>query len=291
VSRSEGDVLHLARHFVDVNRPQDALDTLERADSGELDDPDYWSLRAAALLGLDRDREAADAASRGLALDAEDIELLYLLAVAQIAQELYGKADVTLRKALELAPDNPLLLARRGVVLALMRDVSEAQRAISKAMSLAPDDTDVLRARAHVAVLTSRPNAAKYVDELLERDPEDPIGHALRGNLALEQGQYVSASRAFDKAARLDPASTEVTRAAREARVPAHPLLAPVRLMWRFGRWRSYFLYLTIVMILAAARLETLRIAVIAVWLTIVVLSWVGPRFLRWWQGRRYGGF
>jgi hypothetical protein len=61
--------------------------------------------------------------------------------------------------------------------------------------------------------------------------------------------------------------------------------------MWRFGRWRSYFLYLTLITVLAAARLQTLRIVVICVWLVIVILSWVGPRILRRLEERKYGGF
>jgi hypothetical protein len=59
----------------------------------------------------------------------------------------------------------------------------------------------------------------------------------------------------------------------------------------RFGRWRSYFLYLGLVVVLAAARLETLRIAVIVVWLTVCAISWFGPPLLRRRQRRRLGGF
>ena len=84
---------------------------------------------------------------------------------------------------------------------------------------------------------------------------------------------------------------TRVAGVARNARVAAHPLLAPVRPMWRFGRWRSYFLYLTLITVLAAARLETLRVVVICIWLVIVILSWFGPRILRGREKRKYGGF
>jgi len=75
-------------------------------------------------------------------------------------------------------------------------------------------------------------------------------------------------------------------------RAKAHPVLAPVRALWRFGRWRSYFLYLTIVFALAGAGWESLRVAVVIAWTTLIVLpSWFAPRIIRWRQKRRYGGF
>jgi hypothetical protein len=77
-----------------------------------------------------------------------------------------------------------------------------------------------------------------------------------------------------------------------EVRAKAHPVLAPVRALWRFGRWRSYFLYLTIVFALAGAGWESLRVAVVIAWTTLIVLpSWFAPRIIRWRQKRRYGGF
>ncbi len=59
--------------------------------------------------------------------------------------------------------------------------------------------------------------------------------------------------------------------------------------MWRFRRWRSYFLYLTVIFALAAAGLATIRYVVIGIWLGLVVLSRVGPRFIGWWEWRKHG--
>jgi len=140
-------------------------------------------------------------------------------------------------------------------------------------------------------VLADDEDAARYIDELLAAAPEDRIAHALRGNLAVRRKRFGHAARAFAEAARLDPRDAEIAEVAREARVAAHPVLAPVRPMWRFGRWRSYFLYLTILTVLAAAKLETLRIAVAIVWVSIVLLSWFGPRILRRREKRKYGAF
>src|SRR5262249_38583872 len=138
-------------------------------------------------------------------------------------------------------------------------------------------------------MLTEDPAAADYVDELLARDPEDEIGHALHGNLAIGSGRVLAASRAFSEAARLDPTDPELVRAAREARIAAHPMLAPLRPLWRFGRWNSYFVWLSIFFALGALRLESLRFALGAVWIALVILSWTGPRIIRWRHRRKYG--
>jgi hypothetical protein len=64
-------------------------------------------------------------------------------------------------------------------------------------------------------------------------------------------------------------------------------VLAPVRQVWRIGRWRVWFGYLALASILAAARLQSLRLALGIVWITIVALSWLGPPILRRWYGRK----
>jgi Flp pilus assembly protein TadD len=291
MAEDEFGALHLARHYVDVDRPQAALDALARVSGDALAEPEYWAVRAEALLHLERYGDGAEAAERGLEQDPEDISLLDVLAICRLERDDFAGAEQALATALELSPENPLLLAHRALVLARSKRFAEAREAVDQAMRVAPDWTPVLRVRAQVAVLADDPAASWYVDELLERDPEDRIGHALRGNLAAKQRRFVSASRSFDQAARLDPTDPELAEVAREARVAAHPVLAPLRPIYRFGRWRSYFLYLALAFGLAAAGLQSLRVVLAIVWISLVLLSWIGPRVLRWRQKRRYGGF
>jgi hypothetical protein len=150
--------------------------------------------------------------------------------------------------------------------------------------------THVLQVKAQVEFLADSDEAGTAIEELLRVDPENRVGHILRGDLSARKQKFGAAARHFGAAARLDPNDPEVADAARESRVFAHPLLAPVRPMWRLGRWRSYFLYLTLLVIFAAAGLQSLRVTLVLVWLVIVVLSWFGPPLLRRWQRRRYGG-
>ena len=283
------DPLYLARHYIDIDRPQAALETLGRVSGDGLDDPEYWAVRAHALLQLDRADESAAAARRGLEADPEEIELLVVLALAEAQQGHHDEAHDALERALEIAPDDPLLLAQSALVSALRLDFMSARKALAEAMRLDPESEGVLHIRAQVAVLADDGNASRYVDELLERYPENSFGHVVRGALAAERKDVVRASRAFDEAARLDPSDPDVAEAAAEARVAAHPLLAPVRPLWRFGRWKSWGVYFTIMSLLAAAKLESLRLALGLMWLTVVLLSWFAPRFIRWRRRRRFG--
>jgi Flp pilus assembly protein TadD len=283
--------LALAHHYIAVDRPEAALEALDRVTGDALEDPSYWQIRGQALLDLERWDDAIGAARSGLERDPQDTTLLFLLGTAQLQLSQFDSADETLRRALAIDPDDAILHVQQAVGLARRRRFEEADDALVQAERLAPDDVQVLRARAQIAVMGEFWEAERYVDELLEHSPDDALGHALRGKMALGQGGYRPAARSFAEAARLDPTDRTFAEAARETRVAAHPVLVPVHWVLRFGRWRSYFLYLGLVVVLAAARLETLRIAVIVVWLTVCAISWFGPPLLRRRQRRWLGGF
>jgi Flp pilus assembly protein TadD len=291
MTSGDSNALHLARHYLDSDRGQAALDALERATSDELETSEYWAIRSQALVDLGRYDDSAKAARRGLNQAPEDIELLDLLAISELQRGFSKLADEALAKALALSPEHPVLLAHRALLLADRGDFEGAKAAIAQAVQIAPEWQSVLRIRAQVAILGSDKRAGEYVEELLRLDPNDRVAHALRGSLASEQKSFVAASRAFNEAARLNPGDAELVDVAREARVHAHPVLAPARAVWRFGRWRSYLLYLTLVILLAAAGLESLRRVLVAIWLVIAFLTWFGPGLIRRHQKRKYGGF
>jgi tetratricopeptide (TPR) repeat protein len=282
--------LALARHYVDVDRYQAALDALAKLPAESLDDADYWLTRAMALRGLDKAAEAAESARRGLALDPEDISLLDALALTELDQDHYDAAQAALTTALELRPDDPILNAHLALTLARAEKFRAASRVVATAMSLAPGDVGVLRVRAQVAYLAEDPNADEYVAELLALAPEDQTAHVLQGMLTARRKQYVPAARALATAARIDPSSSGVAQAARESSIMAHPLLAPVRPLWRIGRWRSWMIFIVLSAVLAGTGHGNLRLVLVAAWLVIVVLSWTAPPILRWRLKRRFGG-
>jgi tetratricopeptide (TPR) repeat protein len=130
----------------------------------------------------------------------------------------------------------------------------------------------------------------RYAEELLAHNPDESLGHLARGVAAAQRNEFAAASRAFDEAARLDPSDPNIAEVATEGRVAAHPVFTPLRPLQRFGRWKSWAIFFTIVTVLAAAKLQAIRVVVILVWFFLVVLSWVGPSVVRWRERRKYGG-
>jgi tetratricopeptide (TPR) repeat protein len=284
--------LALAGHYIDIGNDRAALDALARVDGEALHDPEYWLIRAAALRGLDRSEESADAARRGLAIDPEDVSLLDSLALAELDRDNFGAAVRALDAAVEIEPEHPVLHAHRALVLALSGRHLEAREAVALALSLDPENVSALRARAQVALIAEDDPATvrAHVADLLEVAPEDQVGHSVLGALSARQKDFRRSARELAEAARIDPTNRHVALSAREARVYAHPVLAPVRPVWRFGRWRAYAMFLGLSAILAAAHQTTLRLVLACVWLAIVVLSRAGPRILRRLERRKYGG-
>ena len=283
------DRLDIARHYLEIGNPKRALAELDKGSSETLEDEDFWAIRAEALFDLHRWSEAADAARRGLELFADDVTLLDILAICELELGNEPEAKRLILSALELWPGDPTLLAHHGIILARFKHYDEAERVVAEAQRIAPQSPDVLRARAHIASLEGdRRRATKFADELLRLDPDSEYSHIARGNADISSIRFKHALRHYEEAARLNPENPEIREALREAKVGAHPLLAPVRQVWRIGRWRVWVAYLVVASILAAARLQSLRLALGIVWITIVALSWLGPPILRRWYGRKH---
>ena len=254
-------------------------------------EPEYWLIRSGAHYGLGEWEQGATAAQRGLALDPEDTGLLNIVALCQLENGQDGPADRTLFRALAIEPENPVLLANRALVLARMREFPEARALVDKAAGLAPWSTHVATVRVQVAMLAGDPGAQRLVDELLAQDPENEIAHALQGNLAVKNSRFIEASRAFDEVARLAPTDADLVGTAREARVAAHPLLAPLRAILRVGWFPAKVVLLVVFVGLNAAGYHTLASVAIVAWFGLIAFSLIAPRYLRRRMKRRYGGF
>jgi len=294
VAQTETNLLHLAEHLHSIGKEKAALDALARASSDEIESAKYWAIRVWVLAGLRRYEASHEVAQRGLERNPDDIELLDAFAVAELNLGFPGRALKALDKALRLSPANPILLTHRALALAHRRDFEEAEVAIGEALRIAPEYWPVLQTRAQIAVLANDRRANRYIDDLLRVDPENRIGHVLRGRVAAKRKHFVSAARAWEEAARLHPGDDTVAAAAREARVRAHPLLAPARLLlWRLGRWPFYLLCYVIAVVVASTGHLTFWVA-LAAWSFLVLLhllTELGPEVIRRRQNRKYGDF
>jgi Flp pilus assembly protein TadD len=281
--------LDLARHYLATGNAKRALAELDKGGAEALEGEDFWAIRAEALFDLGRWGDAADAARRGLELDAEDVTLLDILAICELELGNETQATEKILAALELWPGDPTLLAHHALILARFKRYDEAEHVLAEALRVAPQSRDVLHARAQVASFRGdRREATEYADALLRLEPDSESSHIARGNADVTSIRFKHAVQHFEEAARLNPENSEIREVLREARVGAHPVLAPVRQIWRVGRWRAWLGYITIASLLAAARLESLRFALAMVWISLCLLSWLGPPILRRWLDRKH---
>ncbi|HEX6787878.1 MAG TPA: tetratricopeptide repeat protein [Gaiellaceae bacterium] len=282
------DRLALAEHYLEIAQPQRALDVLGRGD-GLLEDGHYWALRCAALIDLDRDRDAVSAAEAGLQLDPEDTILLRLHARAAGNTGDLALAERSLLSALAQDSDQPQLLAEYAILLARGGQVDKASRVLDEAERLDPLDGRVVSARGIIAYLRGDDSTTKKrAEQLLAHDPEARPGHLLRGAVLSSRGSARAARRHYEAAARLDPTDARVVEAAHAARRVAHPVLWPIYPVIRFGPMRTWLGFIVIAGIAFATHITPLITVVIVGYLFMVVYSWtIAPLFVRHMRRRR----
>jgi tetratricopeptide (TPR) repeat protein len=276
--------LALARHYAAIGQPKRVLEALERVESH---DAEAWALRGEALYQVDRYEEGADAARRGLELEPEHAVLLDVLALNLIELDELGAAEQALLAALELWPDDPTLICHYALACARGGQFDKARRLVERAAQLEPEDVDVLRVRAQVAQLSGDRKASKYVDELLALEPDDRVGHMLRGNVLVERSDIHGAVRHFEHATRLDPTDHDTAYVTRYNRTLTHWLQWPIYPIQRFGPLKVWAAYLVFIAIVSATGTVEYAWPLILLYLFMVVYSWTLAPLSRWWLRRK----
>lgn len=277
--------LELARHYSDIGQPQRVLDALDGTEAFE--SAEGWMLRGEALYQLDRYREGAEAARRGLELDPEDIGLLDVLALNLMELGDLAGAERALLSALEEWPENEVLLCHYALACAQDGQKEKAEQLVERAERLAPGSVDVLRTRAQVAYFSGdRRKTKRYAEELLAVEPEDRVGHMLRGNLLVEGNVYESL-RHHEEAVRLDPSDRELAGVVRHNRTLTHWLQWPIYPIQRFGPLKVWGAYLALLLVVSLLGYSWLTVTLVVVYLFMVFYSWTVAPLSRWLMQRR----
>jgi tetratricopeptide (TPR) repeat protein len=285
VSDFDARRLELARHYSEIGQPARVLEALDGAEAFE--NSDAWALRGEALYRLDRYREGADSAQRGLALEPEDPGLLDVLALNLIELGDLAGAERALLSALDGWPDNEVLLCHYALACAHHGQKQKAEQLLERAARLDPESVDILRTRAQVAWITGdRRKTKQHANELLAAEPEDRVGHALLGNLLVE-GNVYAAVRHHEEAVRLDPSDRDLADVVRYNRTLTHWLQWPIYPIQRFGPLKVWGAYLVVVAIAAATGKYQLVAPLVVLYLFMVVYSWTIAPLARWWTQRR----
>lgn len=110
--------------------------------------------------------------------------------------------------AYDLAPDNPAICAEIGQTWAAEGRYAAAEIWLREAVSLKPDDPKMWEILARFYLdhgIVSEDDAVHAADKLLELAPDQARAHDLRGWAALEVGDYSTAEEYLRRAVELDP--------------------------------------------------------------------------------------
>lgn len=280
--------LVLAGHYLEIDQPRRALESLDAIAHPDLDDPLLWELRTQALVDLERYTSAVGSAHDGLRVEPDSIPLLDLLSVAQAELGRLEEAEEAILEALRLMPEHPILLCRYAQLLARGGELAKAGRVLAEAERIDPDHEAVIRCRVAHAYLRGDDKTAERESRrlLAEVDPEDPVGHAMLGVRAASRGNARAASRHFDAAAQHDLGDRAAVTVAREARIETHPLFWPVLPIQRYGAAKIWLGAIAVLGLLRATGQDTLLVIAAIGYVTFCVYSWIVPPLARRWLER-----
>lgn len=134
--------------------------------------------------------------------------VLSMYADLQLARKQYTQAATTLESLIKIQPDDVSGHLRLGQARIRLRQYTQARNSLRQAMTLAPDEAAIIATLAALEVQLANPDAAlKAVDDYIKKHPGAVEGHTLRGDVLMAQKRYEAADQAYDRAARIQPAS------------------------------------------------------------------------------------
>lgn len=283
-----GNRLALAEHYLQIAQPQRALETLNGLPAESIADWYAFFLRGCALLELERYAEVQQSVDAGLRINPDSVPLLYLRCNCLAAQGDLAGAETAILAALRLDPELPPLLCRYAYLVAQAGQLPKAERLVAVAARVDPDDTTVARTRMLLAYLRGDDaTAARQGAALLGDGAEDVWAHGMLGVAMAARGDAGQAARHFRAAVRLNPADPELAESARLSRAAAHPLLWPMRIVYRWGPGVVWLVVMSCFLMLATLRLYPAAVIFAGLYVVFCVYSWVMPPVVRWWASRR----
>jgi Tfp pilus assembly protein PilF len=130
-----------------------------------------------------------------------------VLAEAFLLKKNFPKAEESIKRTLQLDPNNDIAHTLRGKILLKMNRIDEAEGAYQTALSLNPFNADTHAEYAHLLLFQKRQIDQAY-DLLLEGlklAPESFHLHILMGYAKWEKGEKEEAEACFQTALRLNP--------------------------------------------------------------------------------------
>ena len=191
--------------LLDLDREDEALETLARATDALPQEAGLWFERGAALVGHHPD-SAANCFARTRELDPTYPRVMPNLGIALLAAGRCHEAVGALEDAVRESPLEAHLWSRLGEASLGAQRCHRAVECFDRSLELAPEDYVALGNRALALCHLSRPEPAlKTLEKAMELAPEEPRLWAIRGMLLEQAGQGEEALAAYDRSLELNP--------------------------------------------------------------------------------------
>lgn len=273
--------LAAAQRYIQIGRPEQALDSLAELTSDAAMSDRATLLRGYALLGAERNDDAAEVAGEGLENAPHDPALLYLLSLAEQARRNLPAAERAILAALAERPDDHELLSQYADVVMEAGQLDKAEKLLDAAAEVDPESPDVRARRLTLAYLRhDRKAVERLTGEMLAEDPESVAAHRMLGVLDFERARTSAAAARFAEAVRLDPTHDGTADLARTSRRLSHVAYAPTRIINRYGVGLTWAAGVGTIFGLRAAGLTTAAGIAAVVWIVFCVWSWIASATL-----------
>lgn len=278
-------LIALARHYLQISRPDRALEVLEQSQFVDHSSETVWFLRGKALYDLKDFTRALDAANFGLKQAPESRQLLALLGDIEVKRDDWAAAERAYLSALRQSPRDPNLLCAYAHLAARAGRMDRAENLVAQATQVSPRHVQVLQAQIAMAYLRRDSREAERLGrELLAIDPDNVYGRRMLAVSLQSSGQYTNALRHLQAALRMDPTSRRTANAVRQTTLLSQWPLRPLQ-WFMVGKASRLFLmvFLILIVFYSAARTTIGFVVMMVLGAYIIVV----PALVSWWVGRR----
>lgn len=207
-----------ARRYLANRQPDRALDALDDAGPDAVTHPDFWALRASALLELNRHDDALTTALRGLKSNPENVELHYVRAHALQDAEQWIDSESAFETVLALDQHHVHALADYSINLAARLHFERARILIDRLATAHPEaiERDIAEAFWNES-MGKRREAREWVAQALQKEPENPQAQMLAGRLAMRVGDVSQTAELRQSVTAQSPGGREKERSTNAA--------------------------------------------------------------------------
>lgn len=191
-----------------------ASEVLKSMLNGSEQDADIYHYLSFVMLDDNRFTDAEHYLRKALLYDEKNVSYLITLSSIQDRAKNYKESEETLRKVLQLDPDNSTALNNLGYFLTERGErLNEAMELIQRAINIDPTNSSFLDSLGWVYFrLGDTEKACKYLEQAINLDRRSATSHDHLGDVYFHQGRTADAVRMWEEALKLSRDNEEIAR-------------------------------------------------------------------------------